>query len=275
MLLNLPQSETMDESELKRSVSMETKLLTKVILKKIHKTAFSKTAFQTPEGNDLLQHVPITSLAYLPKQIIITKKPEKDENDEKLYEIDPKAKKTKEPRESYDMVHKFTYSDDVMVTVQKLFQSQKCPQYIQWIGEALPKERDVPQVLVTLIQQHLPKSIAVTYTIVQASQVNLRTDKSYVIQQTGNYGKMPAAEVSIHRPTELLENVFKLQESNLLHEVLVDNDPLWEYKIKAARHNATYANKSFANAVEVNHSMIIALLPEEAITIPKEKIPTP
>jgi len=53
MLLNLPSKETPEESELKRTVSRETKLLAKVILKKIHKTVYSKTAFQAPEGNAL------------------------------------------------------------------------------------------------------------------------------------------------------------------------------------------------------------------------------
>ena len=126
-----------------------------------------------------------------------------------------------------------------------------------------------------LVRQYLPKSIADTYKIIQAPQTNLRTDKNYVIQRTSNHGPMPAAEVSIHRPLELLENIYKLQELNVLHEVQVDVDPLWEFKLKASSYTVTTANKALANKVMLNHSMILALLPEEAIVILKERIQTP
>jgi len=276
MLLNLPMAETPEDSELKRKVSPRTKNLAKSILKQLHRTAHSKTAFQVPKGNKILQHAPTTSRAYLPPQI--TSIPKKDtesttpQADEKIPGMQPLTSQKPNKR---DRAYTFDHKDELMITVQRIFSPQRYPQYLEWINNELPKEPDVPQSLVNFVKEHLPKKIVTTYKVIDGSQTNLRTDKNYVVQRTSNQGPMPAAEISIHRPMDLMENFYNFQELNILQAVQVDKAPMKEYIVKTSRPTATASSKSQAKHMDVRHNIILAVMPEETVVIPKERTPTP
>ena len=273
MLLNLPKEESPEDSELKRKVSTRTNVLAKSILKQLQRTAHSKTSFQVPPGNEILQYAPVTSRAYLPPQN--TSIPKKDlegttpQADEPIPELPPITSKKPNNR---DRAYTFEHKDDLMITVQKIFSPQKSPQYLQWIGTELPKEPDVPRSLVNFVKTYLPKKIVLTYKVIEGSQTNLRTDKNYVIQRTSNQGPMPASEISIHRPMDL---IYKFQELNILHAVQVDKEPLKEFVIKTSRPMATASSKAQAKNISIRHNMILAVMPEETVVIPKERVPTP
>ena len=65
---------------------------------------------------------------------------------------------------------------------------------------------------------------------------------------------------------ELIENIFKLQEVNLIHEVIVDEDPLREFKIKTSRPSASEACKYLAANVKVKHLAVIGIKLEDAFS---------
>ena len=276
MLLNLPKEESPEGSELKRKVSTRTHVLAKSILKQLQRTAHSKTAFQVPPENEILQHAPITSRAYLPPKTTTIPKTALEDTTPQADDKIPSLREHQAPKPNdRDRKYKFTQQDDLMVTVQKIFSPQKSTQYLQWISEELPKEQDVPSSLVHFVKTHLPKKIVLTYKVIEGSQTNLRTDKNFVIQRTSNQGPMPASEISIHRPMDLMENIFKFQELNILRECQVDKEPLKEFIIKTSRPMATATSKSLATSVNIRHNMILALMPEETVVIPKEQPPTP
>ena len=271
MMLNLPREEQIDNSELKRTVAKETKHLANRILIYLSEQSYQKTDMILEKGNELLSHLPQTSVAYLPsenttepaKKLSIPKTSATNVTTRAQKNEQNQAQENAQTPEELAKPRKFHREDDVMITIRKLVTPKRIEPYQEWI-EALKTEKCIPKSWVSLLENHLPEQISVTYKNQIGSQTNLRTNKNWILHTTKGYNQTPTTELTLNRPMELIENIFKLQEVNLLREVVVDADPLREFKLKTSRPSATEPCRNLAAKVQVKHLAIIGIKLEDA-----------
>ena len=273
MMLNIPQEELINNSELKRAVAKETKQLSNNILIYLSEKGYQKTDVVLPEGNELLSHLPKTSVAYLPteskknpnKELTIPKAQNTNVTTRAQANEQNQAKETPQPPEELAQARKFAKEDELLITIRKLATPKRTEYYGKWI-EALKTEKCIPKSWILLLENHLPDRLSITYKNQKGSQTNLRTNKNWILHTTKGYDASPVTELSLNRPMELIENIFKLQEVNLLREVIVDANPLREFKIKTSKPSATEPCKYLADNVHVKHLAIIGIKLEDALS---------
>ena len=157
MMLNIPAEET-QESELNTKVSPQTAKHAAEITAHLINTGASNTDVILEDGNALLNALPETSLAYVPKTTTIPKKIHQTRKE--TTENNPTANETK----TAPIPRLFSKTDKVLVSVQKLATPKAIPAFKKWIT-ALKKEEGIPPHWPEAIDNYLPKEVTRLFSV--------------------------------------------------------------------------------------------------------------
>lgn len=258
MMLGLPEQENLQKPKLKYGVTTTAKFYTNRLTAYLTNKGFETFRIKLINNNELLSNLPEHSPAHVPKTTTIPKNnninivtPEQETGGE-----EPKTK-TYSKRDKGKRKYLFQPTDNLLMTINRIAKPRSLEEFDQWLTE-LESMQNIPESWTKTVKDYLPNEFIMTAKTVVASQTNLRDNKNWVIQKTGG-NKTGIQEVTFHAPLELMENLYKFTELNLIRGAELDENALIEFKKKTGLNINTETMQNLGNNTNLAHIGIIGL----------------